>query len=601
MTPLSRADSASCCLFSVLLTLLTVQDVLADNPTAAENRKRGTTAWELTNAGDHGGCPATACGSSTGARRSIEGYASRTSYSAGDTLRLYVSCDESEYRVRIYRVGWYDGEGARLQFGPILRAGWRQPSPPPDPVTGLVDCEWSDPFEMTIPSIWVSGVYLAVLTSGPSGDQNYVIFVVREDARASDVLVTLSTHTYQAYNCWGGKSLYDFNSTQCAPAVKVSYNRPYIQSYGAGEFFYYEIQLVRWLEREGYDVSYATNVDLHADSTLLRRHRALLTTAHDEYWTWEMRDHVEYAHDTLSTAFLSGAAAFWQVRLEPDRLGHAHRTLVGYKQLARTQDPFALDTDPANDARITAQWRDPQVNRPEARMIGVQLDPQFNGTIPMTQDLVVTGNPSWAFHATGATAGTRWFGLLGHECDRLYVESPAWAEVVAHSPVTINGELRGYSDMTIYTRRSAIVFATGTLQWSWALDDHPGTMEHTPMVNLGAQQLMRNVLYRMLHPVPANVAVPEDPAAGALRAWPLPYRGGVLNLAGAWPASEGARAMVLFDLAGRRVRTLEIPEAGGPARWDGRAEDGRAVASGIVFARARVLGIERVLKLIVLR
>ena len=181
--------------------------------------------------------------------------------------------------------------------------------------------------------------------------------------------------------------------------------------------------------------------------------------------------------------------------------------MVGYKQQALTRDPFALDSDPTNDHRITAEWRHPRINRPEARMIGVQFDTQFNGTMPMTQDLVVTGNPSWAFASTGATAGTRWFGLLGHECDRMYPSSPSWADILARSPIVIDGELRGHSDMTIRSQRRAIVFATGTLQWSWALDDHTGTLAHPNMVNLQAQQLMRNVLRRMLHPVAWTLSV----------------------------------------------------------------------------------------------
>ncbi len=601
MTPRCRTAPSACTAIALLLLAMTAQCAFADNPTAAENRLTGTTAWVLQNAGAGGGCPSAGCGSNTGARRLIEGYASRTSYVAGDTLRIYVSCDETDYRVRIYRVGWYDGDGARLQFGPILRAGGRQPSPPPDPLTGLVDCEWSEPFEMSVPGTWVSGVYLAVLTSGQTNTQNYVIFVVREDARHSDLLVTLSTHTYQAYNCWGGKSLYAFSSTYCEPAVKVSYNRPYTQSHGAGDFFYYEIQLVRWLEREGYDVSYATNVDLHADSGLLTNHRALLSTAHDEYWTSQMRDHVEQSADTVSTAFLGGGSSFWQVRLEPDRLGRENRTLVGYKHSAMTRDPFALDSDPSNDSLITAWWRDPRVNRPEARMMGVQFDPLFNGEISMAQDLVVTGKPKWAFHATGASAGTHWFGLLGHECDRLYLDSPHWTEILARSAVTIGGLLRGYSDMAIVTRHNAIVFSSGTLQWSWALDDHPGVLDHVPMVNLGAQQLMRNVLYRMIHPVHATLAVPELAAAGTLRAWPTPYRGGSLNLSASWPGSEGSNELVLIDLSGRRLRTIELPANGAAVRWDGRDEAGRDVPSGIVLVRARARGTERVLKLIVMR
>ena len=161
---------------------------------------------------------------------------------------------------------------------------------------------------------------------------------------------------------------------------------------------------------------------------------------------------------------------------------------------------------------------------------------------------------------------------------------------------------QAHSDMTIRSQRRAIVFATGTLQWSWALDDHTGTLAHPNMVNLQAQQLMRNVLRRMLHPVAWTLSVPEVPAAVELRVWPHPYRGGTLQITGAMPAAGGANELVLVDLSGRELRRLPMPSAAGElVRWDGRDDRGREVPSGIVFVRASGERTQPNFKLIVIR
>src|SRR5205807_1234894 len=128
-----------------------------------------------------------------------------------------------------------------------------------------VECRWTNPYVLAIPSTpgdptdWASGVYLAKLTTGVSGKQSYIIFAVRDDARPSSYLFQSSVTTFQAYNSWGGKSLYDFSSTG-GRAFKVSFNRPYDDGAGTGNFVNgvsgWEHNMLRFLEREGYDVAY---------------------------------------------------------------------------------------------------------------------------------------------------------------------------------------------------------------------------------------------------------------------------------------------------------------------------------------------------------
>ena len=458
----------------------------ASNPTLLENARPGTSDWELT-------APAV--------DREIEGYASATSVDRGAGIDLYVSTAEPAYTVDVFRTGWYGGAGARRVAGPIERAGRAQPMPAPDPVTGLMECRWAEPYHLRTADgdgPWPSGVYLARLTARASGRQAYVVFVVRDDTRRAALLFQSSVTTFAAYNNWGGRSLYAFNSAG-APARAVSFDRPYAMNPygvpldGAGDFLRrFEYNALRWLEREGYDVAYATDVDTHRRSDLLPRHRAFLSVGHDEYWTWEMRDHVEAARDRgVHLAFLGANASFWQIRLEPDASGAADRTIVGYKDGAAA-DPLAAD--PARARRVTAHWRDDPTARPEAAMIGVMYVAD-----PVDADVVVDDASHWAFAGTGLARGGVLPGLLGYEVDAIASASPPGLARLAHSPFELASGESGYADMTLYQAPSgALVFATGSMYWNWGLDDYNAPGLRSARASVAAQRITHNVLDRML-------------------------------------------------------------------------------------------------------
>ena len=278
---------------------------LADSPITRENTRPGGTDWILTDPADH----------------EVEGYASATSIQRGDKLHFYIHSTDPRITVAIYRMGWYAGAGARLVQGGISLPGVRQPMPSADPVTGLIECDWQVSYTLNTatddPGEWLSGVYLAKLTGTSSGKQSYIIFVVREDDRPADFLFQSSVTTFQAYNNWGGKSTYPSNSRDEQWARKVSFNRPYAASQhprgasgtGAGEFLTamsihptrslstagWEYNMVRWLERNGYDVTYSTDIDTHSRPDFWKGHKAWLSVGHDEYWSDEMRRHVDSA------------------------------------------------------------------------------------------------------------------------------------------------------------------------------------------------------------------------------------------------------------------------------------------------------------------
>jgi hypothetical protein len=487
------------------------------NPVRTENTKPGTTAWRLVNPAVNG---------------EIEGYASLTSVNRGGTIDIFVSTGDPSFGVNIYRVGWYGGAGAREVYARTGMPGTRQAAPVHDPATHLVEARWSNPITITVPQSgdptdWASGVYLAKLT-GASGKESYVIFAVRDDNRSSHLLFQLSVTTYQAYNTWGGYSLY--TST---PARQVSFNRPYTfhgtgaSGLGAGEFLTnltsssfpasraaWEVNMVRWLEREGYDVAYATNVDTHRMPFLLTNRRAFLSVGHDEYWSSEMRTNVEAARERgTGLGFFSANSAYWQVRFEPDASGAPDRTMVAYKSAALAEDPYATDGDGANDRYITTRFRDAPLNRPEAALLGVQY--VDDGVRDL--DVVVADAAQWPFANTGLTTGARLGGLLGYEVDARAAGTPAGTVLLARSPFSTAWGTTGYSDMTTYRAASgSTVFATGSIQWAWGLDDYNAPEYRSPRASAAAQQITRNVLERLINLPPASPSAPSTLAA-ALR------------------------------------------------------------------------------------
>lgn len=461
---------------AIAVIVFAVCSQAAANPIEVENSFGGTNEWRL---------------GKTAREREIEGYPSATSVNVGETIQIFVHTTEPTYTIEIFRAGWYGGLGARRMTSAITRNGVVQPMPAPDPVTRLIECRWLDPYELFVPPDWTSGYYLVKLTS-QSKAQIYTIFVVRDDARRSDFLVQSSVTTFQAYNNWGGKSLYGHNSDG-THATKVSFHRPYDihHGLGTGDFLNnggWELNMVRWLERNGYDVTYCTDVDTHRNGAALLNHKAFLVVGHDEYWTWQMREHVEAARDAgIHLGFFGANICYWQIRLEDDG-----RTIVAYKAAALDDDPLARDADPTNDRLVTTTWRDPPVSRPEASMIGQMY--VYDG---IEVDLVVYDASSWVFAGSGLKAGDRIKGLMGYEVDQIAESSPPNVIRLARSPFTRRNGLTNWADTTLYEAPSgAIVFAAGTIQWSWGLDDHNVPDSRPSRRATAVDRITRNILDR---------------------------------------------------------------------------------------------------------
>ena len=305
----------------------------------------------------------------------IQGFTTDISVNAGETVTFKVSTMFPLYRIDIYRMGYYGGQGGRLvaSVSPPGMVPQIQPQCLKDASTGLVDCgNWAVSASWTVPPTATSGVYLADLVSVTTGDKSPILFVVRNDSSHSDVLVQTSDLNWHAYNDYGGNSLYTGNPA--GRAYKVSYNRPFNVPNLNAWFFTSEYPMLRWLEQNGYDVTYFTGVDTDRYGGLIKQHRVFMSVGHDEYWSGGQRTSVEAARAAgVNLAFFSGNEMFWKTRFEPsiDGTNTQYRTLVCYKETSAN-----AMIDPEDPPTWTGIWRDPRFsppadgNRPENALTG---------------------------------------------------------------------------------------------------------------------------------------------------------------------------------------------------------------------------------------
>jgi hypothetical protein len=480
------------------------------NPIPCENSKPGTPIPDLNNPTDP----------------SIQGFADKISVTPGQTEAFKVNTDATAYRIEIYRIGWYGGDGARLWDTITPSATLPQAQPPcgTDTGTGLVDCgNWAVSASWQVPANAVSGVYAARLVRSDNDGDNLMLFIVRDDSSHSDLLFQTSDETWVAYNQYGGTSLYN-NSTSWyngPRAVKVSYNRPLTTRAVApsSNFFDAEYPMVRWLERNGYDVSYFTGVDTVSRGSELRQHKVFMSVGHDEYWSAEQRTNVENARDAgVNLAFFSANEIFWKTRWEPSIDGSStpFRTLVSYKEtLANAK------SDPS--PTWTGSWRDPTFSppadggRPENALTGTiyQVDGvrQDAITIPAADGQLRFWRNTGVDTLAPGTSATLGAGTLGYEWDEDRDNGFRPAGLIDLSHTTVNVECCkylidyggvydsgvGHHSLTLYRASSgALVFGAGTVQWDWALDaehDAPGVTP--PAEDRRVQQATVNLLADM--------------------------------------------------------------------------------------------------------
>ena len=437
------------------------------NAITLENQQPGTTAWQITN-------PVTQ------SSPEIAGYASAPSVNKGGSLDIKVSLAQTgQFTIDVYRLGYYGGKGGRLLVSSSVSGGTQPACKITDSTTLLIECNWSTSYTLAVGSSWTSGLYIANLTDQTTGKQSQVWFVVRDDSSSSDILFQSSFTTFLAYNGYGGRSLYGFSNNDGTAAFKVSFDKPFSQTtVGQGEFnniLRWERNMVRWMESQGYNISYTTDLDVHlGTNTVLTNHKVFLSVGHDEYWSQEQRNNVQNAlANKVSLGFFTSNTCYWRVRWENSTTnGTPNRVMVCYKD-AYTKDPVAATTK----FRISP-------NTPENALLGVlyigDRDDLYGG-----YDFVVTNSSDLYYANTGLHDGDKLSLLVVFEWDAVVNNGSSPSGLVVLSQSTVNPDPRDndtdfpsgtqvnytISNAVRYTASSGgKVFSTGSNQWVWGLD-----------------------------------------------------------------------------------------------------------------------------------
>ena len=461
---------------------------------ASENQNRGTRAWRLPGpASDVGGV----------ARGDVSAYVSSQALAPGQAERIYVSAPgSSSVSVRIYRIGWYGGAGGREVLSSAPLPLGRQPPCDHDFRTGLTVCHWHPTLSFQIPFALPTGVYIAKLET--AGGVSDCLFVVRS-THPQPLVAQLPTSTYEAYNAWGGDSLYPGGAdrvglTGTTQGVEVSYDRPYDSVTGAGEFFARDVAMVWFLERYGYPVSYTTSESVDQDPGQLLGRRAVIDFGHSEYWSQRQANAFARARNRgTSLLFLGSDTLAWRVRYTS--AGHA---IVAYKEHSEL-DPDRHDP--------TGSFPDGGAGLTGSAYLGC-ITPRLRRSGPPTYLYYAWRparglRPRWLFAHTGVRPSTAIPGIVGYELDMRTAAAPRAEQPLGYGAAPCMSAERGephpgqnqdLAQTTLYTARSgALVFSSGTLGWELGLEPVPSASPDAPRAPVRAiVQMTRNLLQRAL-------------------------------------------------------------------------------------------------------
>ena len=459
----------------LVLALLISTISFSQNAIVTENALLGNPAseWDIVGAGDP----------------TIQGFSTELSVNKGQTIFFKIKTDASDYSINIYRIGYYKGNGARRIASGVIAASLPQVQPQPlyETATGKTDCSnWQVSGKWVVPTTAVSGVYIAKLTRKDNGNSSHIIFIVRDDAAKSNLLFKTSDATWQAYNNYGGNALYDYISSIPVPgfkqSVKVSYNRPFSTrggnvGNGVRESFFFnaEYAMIRWLERNGYELSYTTQIDIARRTTPIDplKHKVLLSVGHDEYWSAEERNIYTSARNAgVNLAFFSGNEVYWKTRWEDN-----YRTLVCYKESETSTDPAYCNgkCDP-NQNVWTGLWRagcsftNADGCRPENELTG-HLSAKVstsNITVPWVYKKIRFWRNTAIANLPDGQSTTLTPNSLGYEWDQEQPSTTYPAGRIILSNTQVGTDVH---KMSLYRHSSkALVFGAGTINWAYGLD-----------------------------------------------------------------------------------------------------------------------------------
>lgn len=413
----------------------------------------------------------------------VEAYCDTLSVLPGQRVGLHVWCGTDSYDVDVRP--W----GGEVVWSASSLPGVAHPTPVDADASG---CRWPVAVHVPVGDDWRSGMYLVTLHAhGAVHDKaiGHAMFVVRAPRPTARALLVVATNTYNAYNNWGGKSLYtgghqvsfdrpfgrgmlvrppterdDRKSPPAGPGEEpdtdgIAYQRyrfehgypGYMSSAG---WYTYERRFVEWAARHDIALDLAVSSDLERHPEVVEGYPLVLGVGHDEYWTGSQRDTVErHVAAGGNYASFSGNTMFWQVRLSDDG-----RRMTGYKYSAHRADPVVGTID---ESSMTGMWCDPKVGRPEWLFLGAGsafgLYSRFGRATPRASGgFTVYRDDHWLFAGTGLRYGDQLgaaHGAVGYETlgvrlgldeyglpVAVHHDAAADTEVVAFAPASNLGE-----------------------------------------------------------------------------------------------------------------------------------------------------------------
>lgn len=456
-------------------------------------------------------CCVAAARVASGQAQYIEGYTTCSSYVAGETIEFHVSTSSPSYQIEIVR----DGLTPQLIATSPPIAGALYPVPP----AGWLGANWPVSYTWEVPASWATGSYYARFVAAPGSSRRHP-FVIRRQTPGtlSRIAFCMDYNTRNAYNSWGGSSLY----TGAPSAIRVSFRRPYGVEDGLGKGAYLPVQCHGRLEAEGYVLEYFTEWDIENIPGLLFAYDVVIFSAHIEYNSRPFLDAL-WAHHARGAhlAFFSANDLWWQVRFED-----GGDTMVCYKSAAIPYDPLYG----VNNDLVTTHWNELLLNRPGEALEGVTFQANSGGFY-LGGDYTVQNASHWFFAGTGLQNGQTVGQLLASgETDGIGRATPPVVDVLLAArlsqPATSQTPPQPfdtpamiyYEDSPGYgfpNGRGGQVFSAGTQ--GFCASFATSTPSH-----VATRRMLRNLVNHMLAspPPPALLVPPRPTPSESPLSWP---------------------------------------------------------------------------------
>jgi hypothetical protein len=422
----------------------------------------------------------------------IDGYAGKVSVAQGEPVPLHISTTAAAFDIEVARLG----REREVVWSKTRVQGAEYAVPEDASANG---CGWPAALDIPVGSNWKSGYYEVALKVADRGGKwtargartaaGSAFFIVRaaKPGSTSSILLQLCTNTYNAYNNWGGFSVYAYNGRAKNQGSRVSFERP-----ANSQFARWELPFIQWAETQGYLLEFAANNDLEFHPEILNAYKLVLSVGHDEYWSAPMRDHLEaFIGRGGNVCFFSGNTCCWQIRNEDDG-----RAFTCWKQNYFLDPVFKQ----ADRSTLSTLWSHHLLGRPETQLTGVGFlwggYHRSHGQLMDGPSAFTVHRPEhWIFEGTGLKRDDSFGGkdtIVGYECDGCELE---WRDGLPYptgrdgSPKTFEVlgtcEARWHPDdaewyekwekgrtgaacMGLYTR-GGTVFTAGTTDWAHGL------------------------------------------------------------------------------------------------------------------------------------